>query len=188
MSLEEIRKSIDKEAKRRADSIKDEGAAEAAAIIKAAKASAAELVKSAHMEAEKEAARVKNEQISGAQMEISTMLVNARESVIERHTEQLKKTVAMQFSGKMMEKLINAAVKQFGRFAAKDDMVIRAGKHDIELVKRLGYGYVAGADDQLLVESKDGSISIDASPCGMAERHLAEARALLASRLWKVKE
>lgn len=187
MSLEEIRRSIDKDAKARADSVEEEGAAEASAILKEAKARAGEILKAAKAEAEKEAERIKREQVSGVQIEIGTMLVNARESVLERHMPSVKKNVAARLGGKNMNKIIEGAAKQFSRFAPKDQMVVRAGKGNAAIAKKLGYQTLAGKESELVIESKDGSLSIDASPQGLAERHGAEARGLLAAKLWKVK-
>jgi vacuolar-type H+-ATPase subunit E/Vma4 len=187
MSLEEIRKSIEKEAKGRADSINGEGAAEAADILKTARASASDILKAANAEAQKEMARIKHEQTSGAQMQASSMMVAAKEQVLEQHIDRLKKGIAAQIESKKLDKVISAAAKQFAKFSAKSEMVVRAGKSDAKLVKKLGYEYVAGREGQLSIESRDGSISIDASPAGLASMHAAEARALLAAKLWKVK-
>jgi V/A-type H+-transporting ATPase subunit E len=187
MSLEEIRKSIDREAKLRADSIREEGEAEAAAILKAARLSAAELLKAAEAGADKEAERIGREQASGAQMEASSMLVAAKEEVLERHMEQLKKGIAAQLSANRLDKVLAGAAKQFARFSPKGEMVVRTGKKNAALVRKLGYDAVAGEEGQLSVESRDGGISIDASPEGLAEMSAPEARTLLAARLWKVK-
>lgn len=187
MSLEEIRKSIEKEAKGRADSITGDGASEAAAILKTARDSAAGILKAANAEAQKEAARIRHEQISGANMQANSMLVAAREQVLEQHIDRLKKGIAAQIESKKLDKVIAGAAKQFAKFSAKSDMVVRTGKSDAKLVKKLGYEYVAGREGELSIESRDGSISIDASPKGLANMHAAEARSLLAARLWKVK-
>jgi V/A-type H+-transporting ATPase subunit E len=188
MSLDEIRKSIDKDAKVRADSIREEGAAEAAAILKDARAKAAEILKASKIEAQKDAERIKREQISGVQMEISSMFVNAREAVLERHMQSLKKGITAQLTGKNLDKVVGGAARQFTKFASKNEMVVRVGKKNAAIVKRLGYQPVSGKENDLSIESNDGSISIDASPNGLADRHAPEARALLASKLWKVKD
>ncbi len=187
MSLEEIRKSIDKEARGRADSIREEGAAEAAAILKSARASAAELLKAAKTEAGKESERIRSGQVSGAHIEISSMMVAAREAVLERHMDRLKKSISSELSGKKLDKIVAGAAKQFSRFAPKGEMVVRVGKRNAAIVKKLGYATVQGKEDQLSIESRDGSVSIDASPRGLTEMHAAEARSALAARLWKVK-
>ena len=187
MSLEEIRKSIDKEATARSGSIEREGAAEAAAILKAARASAAEILRIAKSEAEKEAARVRHEQLSGVQMEVSSLVIAAKEQVLEHHMDGLTRNIATQLGGRSLNKIIAGAAKQFLKFSSNGKMVIRTGKKNSALVKKLGYEPVHGAEGELLVESRDGTISIDASPSGLAKMHSAEARALLAARLWKVK-
>lgn len=187
MSLEEIRKSIEREAKGRADSIHEEGASEAAAILKEAKASAADILKAAKAEAEKETERIKMERTSGAQMEANSMLVAAKEEVLERHVHSITKRVAAELSGKRLDRVVSGAARQFTRFGSKADMVVRTGKRSAAVVKKLGYQMVSGSEGELSVESKDGTISIDASPSALAERRAPEARALLASRLWKVK-
>jgi V/A-type H+/Na+-transporting ATPase subunit E len=187
MSLEEIRKSIDKDAESRADSIREEGASAAAAMIKEARARAAVILKAAKEDAEKEAERIKRERLSGVQMEISSMIFSAKESVLEKQMDGVKRRVASQLAGKRLEKVIAEAAKQFSKFAPEHQMVVRTGKKNAALVKKLGYSVVLGAGDDLRLESKDGSVSIDASPNGLAERHGAEAKGLLAARLWKVK-
>ncbi|MDE1865910.1 MAG: hypothetical protein KGH94_04720 [Candidatus Micrarchaeota archaeon] len=187
MSLEEIRKSIDKDARTRSESIREEGASEASAIIKEAKERASEVIKTAKAEAEKEAERIRREQVSGTQIEVNSMLVNARESVLERHMPSLKKGVASRLSGKNLDKILAGAAKQFSRFSAKEHMVVRTGKSNAAAARKLGYPVVSGREGELTLEAKDGSVSVDASPSGLAERHAADARGLLAAKLWKVK-
>jgi vacuolar-type H+-ATPase subunit E/Vma4 len=188
MSLEEIRKSIDSDAKARSGSIRDQGAAEAAAIIKAAKTSASEILKAATEGAAKETERVKKEKISEAQMEANALVVSAKEDVLERHIEPLKRTIASELSGKNLSKVLSGAAKEFARFSSKGEMVVRTGSKNAALVRKLGYKTEHGNDSELSVESKDGSITIDVSPHGLTEVYAPRARTLLAAKLWKEKD
>lgn len=188
MSLDEIRKSIDAEARKSADSIKKEGEGEADAVLKAARSRAAEILKAAKSDAEREAERIRGEQISGTRMEASSMVVAAKEAVLERHMDQLRKSIALQLAAKRLDRVIAGAAKQFARFSPKGSMVVRTGKAHAALVKKLGYEALQGKEGELSVESRDGSVSIDASPHGLARMHAPEARALLAAKLWKVKD
>ena len=83
---------------------------------------------------------------------------------------------------------MSGAARQFSRFSEKDDMVVSDREEEPALIKRLGYEAKPGREGVLSVETRDGSMSIDASPESLAERHAAEAKALLAARLWKVKD
>jgi V/A-type H+-transporting ATPase subunit E len=188
MSLEEIRKSIDRDAKAQAGSIGEAGAAEAAAILKAARLSAAEMLKAAKEEANRETERVRKEKISEAQIEIGSLLVGAKESVLDRHIEPLKRSIASQLSGKKLDKVLSGAAKEFAKFSSKSHMVVRTGGKNTSLAKRLGYQTVRGSDGDLSVESRDGSVSIDASPAGLTEMYAPQARTLLAAKLWKVEK
>lgn len=187
MSLEEIKKSIDRDAKAQSASISEAGAAEAASILKEAKASASAILSSAKTEAESEAQRVKRERLSEAQMAVSAMLVEAKEAVLEQHIEPLKRSIASELSGKKLGAVIAGAAREFSKFSPKGTMVVKTGGKNAAVAKKLGYDTVRGADDELTVQSRDGTVSIDASPDGLARMHEAEARRLLAARLWNEK-
>jgi vacuolar-type H+-ATPase subunit E/Vma4 len=185
MSLEEIKKRIDSEARADAERIKDEGKAEAEAIMSTSRNQASDILEAAKEQAEHESSRMRKELLSGAEIEASTMLIAARESVIEGHIGAVKSRVARMLSdSKQCGKLIEGAAQEFEKLAARKDMVVRVDRKWLAQVRRLGYVAEAGSDGELTMATRDGSVTLDASPMALAEKYEREARSSLSSRLF----
>ncbi len=186
MPLEEIRKSIDKDASAQAAKIRAEGDREAEAIINAAEARADEILKAARIEAEKEAGRIKAEQVSGAEIEANSMLLVAMGSVVDREVGRVIREAQKQLgSGSLAEKLLSSALREFSKHASKKDIIVKASKRNARLAKDLGYDAVASdAEEEILISARDGSMSLDASPRTLAAGHDALARRMLHEKLF----
>lgn len=184
MSLEEIRKTIEKEARAEADRVTEEGDREADSAVAEAKQKALEILKAAKAEAQKEADRIKREMLSGAEMEANGIILAAKESVLEHGVGPVMRASVRELSGKKSDKLIESAVKSFGKLAPKGEIVVKTGKKNIQAVRNLGFLAVEGSRDELTLSTKDGRISLDASAKSIVEQHEKEARSILAARLF----
>ncbi len=184
MSLEEIKKSIDKEAKSESAKIISAADTESERILKEAGERALEITGHAKGEAKKEAERVSKERISGAEIEANSVLVAAKESVISKGAVAVKRDVASKISKKLIEKSVSAAIKELSKVANKNDIIIKCGKKNEAALKKLGFEVVRSADDVLLVSTRDGTISIDASAESLAAKMDGDIRSLLNEKLF----
>ncbi len=185
MSLEEIRKRIDSEAKAEAVKVKDEGSSEADSILVEARAQADSILKAARVQGAREADRIKKEVLSGAQIEANAMLLGARESVIDSCMDKVKQQVESKLSDKkMLGRLMDSASAEFETIAARRDMVVRAERSRIADVRKMGFVVQEGAEGELSISSRDGSMAIDISPHSLAEKYEADGRSMLLRRIF----
>ncbi|MHB1830151.1 MAG: V-type ATP synthase subunit E family protein [Candidatus Micrarchaeaceae archaeon] len=186
MPLEDIRKSIDKDARDQAAKVRADGVSEAEAITSAAEARAAEILKAARAEAAKEADRIKTEQVSGTEIEMNSMLLVAMESVVDKEAVRVMKEVQKRLgSGKLAEKSLASALREFSKSAPKKDIIVKVAKRNAKLAKSLGYDAVpSNAEGEILLSTMDGSMSLDASPSTLVAAHDALARRMLHEKLF----
>lgn len=185
MSLEEIRKRIDSEAKSEAERVSEKGRAEADAILAKAREEAEVILKTAKSEAEREASRIKREMVSAAEIEASALLLGAREYVVDGCIVQVKKQVEERLSDtKALGKLIGGAAAEFEALVARKDMVVKAGGPALKDVRKMGFVAKEGEEGELSITSRDGSMALDVSPHSLADKYEPEGRNLLAQKIF----
>ena len=186
MSLDHIRKSIDKDARDQAARIRADGVTEAEAIINAAEAKAADMLKVARAEAEKEAERIRAEQVSGTEIETNSMLLVAMESAVDREIGRVTREARKQLcAGRIIEKILSNAMREFSKTAPKKDIIAKVAKRNVKLAKGLGCDVAASnSEGEITLSTKDGSVSLDASPITLVAGHDALARRILHAKLF----
>ncbi len=163
MPLEKLQKQILDDAKRKADEIEGEARKQAAEVVKQAKETAKGIEDEANSEIEQELAREEAEYAANAELQEQSILLGAREHVVEGLMPKLKSMTAKKLRVSGYSKLINLAVKEAHSIAPDEDLTVVIGKNDAKLVKDFGgkvrYGDFGGGVE---IYTKNGAIKISA--------------------------
>lgn len=183
MTLDAIKKSILSDAEAKASEIGSEATKEAHRIVKDAEERAKEIVRSAEQEAERETARLRQEAVAGAEMEASSMLLEARGEVVERVLKRVIDMVESELSKSSMQRILDMGVKQF-RDVSSGEIVIRTSRKNAALLKGSKYEVVQDNVDGFMISTRDGKVALNATVGSIVERQADVARKLISDELF----
>ncbi|MGI0141515.1 MAG: V-type ATP synthase subunit E [Candidatus Micrarchaeales archaeon] len=172
MSLHEIKDQIAKDAQKKAHLIDDEASAESAKLI----ASAKEGVKNIEEQSKRELAwryeAMARESKAGIEIERHNSLLVAKEIVVDSHLNSVKKAIVSQIMKGNYEKFLKKAMANAQQLIGTKDMIIKADKESLKILKKLGYHAEASGEKGIKMQSKDGAIRVDGSIDSMIESHI----------------
>lgn len=184
MPLEEIRRRIIEEAKKKRDEAINWANAERNKIISGAKEEAKKIEESAKARAEEASSRIINEYIAEYEVERHNALITAQEEVAERWLNDAKK----EFIEALLDnykKVVESALKRIEEEGEGGKLVV--GKKYAPIIKKLGYKYEEGGEG-VVAASLDGKISIDITPEKIASEEEDIIKSMIVEALFKGSE
>ncbi len=189
MPLENVKKRILEEAEESASRIKSEGTSEAGRILSEAEAAARQIEHQAREEADAEAGRLTAEHESAMEIEIKTMLAEAKGLQLERATEQVVLKAKALLEEKYMKKMLEEGISQFGRMRSGEPVIFTSKKNQktVESLKKpteVKYQEVEG----FVLKAKDGSISINVSAETVLRDNIDEIGKIVSKKMYGDRE
>ena len=185
MPLENVRRKILDEAEETASRIKEEGSSEAHRILSEAEAKAKEIERKAEEDANAEARRMLKEHEIAIGIETESMLAEARGLALERVTTDVVSRMKGILKEKYMKEMLESGISKLGEVYS-GEIVIFASKNNQKLVESLKKKAVVKNHDgdDILLESKDGSIALRISPDVLIENNMDMVRSMVSARLF----
>ena len=163
MTLEELRKDIEKDSRADASKIEKNTEKEVEAVLKDAREKAEHIAGSAKADIEAQEEREKKELEADLDIEGSAMLLSAREEVIEKGMKDVRKAIATELKGSHMKEMLKSAVELFARAVPKEEITVVVAKGEGEMAKGLGLKVQHADVDGFELYSEDRSVMLDGS-------------------------
>jgi len=183
MSLEEIKEQIVKDARKRASVIDEEAKTESYRITADAKARAKAMLEISRQEIAKRAEAMRMEHNAGVEIERNN-LVLAKGSVVDSSSGAVKKGIVSIVMQKHYDKIVKKAITTAKDLTSGAELVIKADKESQKILAKLGYKSVPSSDKGVTIQTKDGSIKIDASVESMLSNKEEMIRSKIAEALF----
>lgn len=183
MALDRLRNEIEEQAKAEAASIVGEGEKEANSIIGSAKRKADEIYDGIRNDALKEAEQRRKDVLISLEMEVSSMIANAKEERINHELKGFIAVIAKSMRNKQAQ-LIKAAAKRFSEVMPPEQCVARIGKDNAPILKQYGIEASYEKIDGVVIESRDKRVSMNATVDGTIESNTETVRRALSKGLF----
>ncbi|MGC8676219.1 MAG: hypothetical protein ACP5T3_01735 [Candidatus Micrarchaeia archaeon] len=170
MALKDIIDKINEEARQKAEEISRSASEEAKEIIASAKKQAHEKAKEIEKASRAEQEALRKEKLQGIAAEESEIIDKAFDEAVEKATAlalaKLKKLVE-----RHMQEMAAQAISQFAKAVPADETIATAGSEYEKLLKNAGIEYRRGKAQELVLSSKDNSISMRVSAEALARSY-----------------
>lgn len=185
MPLENVRRKILDEAEETASRIKEDGSSEAQRILSEAEARANEIEHKAQEDANAETKRILKEHEIAMEIEVGSMLAEAKGLALERVTADVTSRMKSMLEEKYMAKMLESGISKFEEVYS-GEIVVLASKNNKKLVESLKKKVVVKdhGGDGIILKSKDGSISLRISPDALIEENMDIVRSMVSARLF----
>ncbi|HVA83203.1 MAG TPA: V-type ATP synthase subunit E [Candidatus Aquilonibacter sp.] len=184
MSLEEIKEQIVKDARKRASVIDEEAKTESYRITADAKARAKAMLEISRQEIAKRAEAMRMEHNAGVEIERNNLVLLAKGSVVDSSSGAVKKGIVSIVMQKHYDKIVKKAITTAKDLTSGAELVIKADKESQKILAKLGYKSVPSSDKGVTIQTKDGSIKIDASVESMLSNKEEMIRSKIAEALF----
>ncbi len=175
MSLDEIRKSIEDESRSSAARIRKEAEREEGLILDEAGGKADAIIKAAKEEAEYERKRITAEHDAGVELEVNSIMLNAKEQVIESSVVDVRKEVERMLAKRSGE-LFKKAVAFFSKSTGSSSIKVVTNKRLASSLgikkENLEYGDMEG----FVLKSADPKAIMDLTAKSISKRYENEMR------------
>lgn len=163
MSLQEIREQILKDAQKRANAINQEAETEVYRITSDAKAKSKMILDASKKEIAHKSEAMKKEHMAGVEIERNNLVLLAKGSLVDANSSAIKRGIVSIVMDKHYDKIVKNAIASAKDLTNGAELVIKADKESQKILVRLGYKSVLSPDKGVIIQTKDGSIKIDAS-------------------------
>ncbi|MDE1762254.1 MAG: hypothetical protein KGH78_03635 [Candidatus Micrarchaeota archaeon] len=184
MSLHEIRDDILKEAEAKASVISDEGRSEASRILSEAKDSAKRIRDSSKKEISERTHMMRREHQAGVEIERNNTLLLAKEDAIDALVGSVKREVVANIMKAGYERIVKKAISTARELSGETALIIKADSANQKLLGKLGYRAEAGDAKGVVITTRDGSITVDASIDSIIERNEQSIRGAISKELF----
>lgn len=173
--MDKLQKQILNDASRRAEEAESLARKQAAEILQKAKERAREIEDAKKKELADEISRMEAEQVANSELEENSVMLDARNAVIEGALPGVRSLVVKMMKEKGYEKLVSMAIREAEEIAPQNELVLVVNKGDSAHVKnfkgKVTYGEVVNGIE---IQTKDGSVKITATIDGLFERNRQE--------------
>ncbi len=184
MALDAIKKSILDESDSKSASIAKEAKQKAESIAKEALERSKTILKSAESDAAREVERLKRESSSGVDIEVNSILLDARGKALDRSVKAVMDKVCTAIEREGMKKILEKSVKQFSEMTGSEDILVRTAKKNAPLLKGLGYEVEYTDIDGFMLYTRDGKVALNATLKSVVEGELDYARRVIGEELF----
>ena len=184
MSLQEIKEQIVKDARKRAGAIDEEAKTEAYRITAEAKAKAKTILEMSRQEIAKRAEAMKMEHNAGVEIERNNLVLLAKGGVVDASSGAVKKGIVSIVMQRHYDKIVKKAISSAKDLTSGAELVIKADRESQKILSKLGYKSVPSSDKGVIIQTKDGSIRIDASVESMLSNKDEMIRSKIAEALF----
>ena len=183
MALDELRKSIEREAREQASKIQKETDAEVERILREARDKASAIRKHAKETSLSEAEQRRRDEKTSLELQANTIIYEAMESVIEREMPEF-----VRFTVRALEEterdVIRFALKMFSAVAPLKGATVRINRKHAELADNSGANVVPADMHGVVVSSADGKIRADATPDSIIASNMDVMRRILSKGMF----
>ncbi|MDE1845917.1 MAG: V-type ATP synthase subunit E [Candidatus Micrarchaeota archaeon] len=184
MSLQEIKEQIVKEAHKKAGAIDEEAKSESYRITAEAKARAKTILDMARLEIAKRSHAMRMEHDAGVEIERNNLVLLAKGGVVDSSSSAVKKGIVSIVMQKHYDKIVKKALSSAKELTDNAELVIKADKESGKILAKLGYKSVPASEKGVIIQTKDGSIKIDASVHSMLSNKEELIRSKIAEALF----
>ncbi|MDE1869413.1 MAG: V-type ATP synthase subunit E [Candidatus Micrarchaeota archaeon] len=188
MSLQEIKEQIVKDARKRAGAIDEEAKTESYRITAEAKAKAKTILEMSRQEIAKRAEAMRMEHNAGVEIERNNLVLLAKGGVVDSSSGAVRKGIVSIVMQKHYDKIVKKAISSAKDLTSGAELVIKADRESQKILSKLGYKSVPSSDKGVIIQTKDGSIKIDASVESMLSNKDEMIRSMIAEALFTEKK
>ncbi len=179
MTLEAIRKSLEKEAGSKASDMEKEASAEAERIISDAKQRAKQVANEIEARAANEMEKMQMESRASADIEAGAMLLEAQGEAVERSLRNVMSALSKEIGKTDMKKLLEKGLKEFEKSYGSRGLIISVSKKNAAIAKGLGAKVEYMDDNGFVITTEDGKIALNASAESLLASEKGSARSLV---------
>lgn len=187
MSLQEIREQILKEANKKAAAINQEGETESYRVLAEAKSKVKTIQDASKKEIAGRIEAMKREHMAGVEIERNNLMLLAKGNLVDANSSAIKRGIISIVMNKHYEKIVKKALSSAKELTFGAELIVKADKESQRLLTRMGYKSVLSSDKGVVIQTKDGSIKIDASVESMLSNKDEMIRSKIAEAIFSEK-
>ncbi len=188
MSLEALQKEIEKKGKDEARNLESLARNEASLVIDEAKKHAKRIDSETREAIKQEVKRLQNEYAANSELARNTIVVGARDAVVDEVFERMRKNLADDLREKQ-KKIFDNAAKIAKDLGPIEKMRYVINKKDAELVKswkgKVEFGNLIGG---VVIYSEDAKVKIDASIDTMLDNNAQNIKSIISDSIYHVRK
>lgn len=184
MALREIKEQILKEAEQKASAVEAEGKAQASSILSEAKENAKRIAEQSKKGISAKVELMKREHKAGIEIERHNALLIAKEGVVDSYVGRISRETSSRLMHEHYDKIVKNALNAARDLIGNVGIVIRADKESQKMLKKLGQVSELSSEKGVVIQTRNGSVKIDASIESAMHSNMELIRSRIADELF----